>query len=84
MGMYFAGAFFEGYIVSRVSTSLMFMLIFASIGATVLRFARASGGGAATDPADGWSPDVEFADLSDSYGRDASEDPSDSRGRSVA
>lgn len=37
--MYFAGSMFEGYIVSRVSTSLVFMLLFSGVGAWLVSLA---------------------------------------------
>jgi hypothetical protein len=41
-GMYFAGAMFEGYIMSRVSAALVFMLIFSAIGGRLIAMANAS------------------------------------------
>jgi hypothetical protein len=40
--MYFGGSVFEGYVISRVSTQLVMMLIFSAIGARLLQMTSAS------------------------------------------
>lgn len=39
--MYFAGAMFEGYMIARVSTSLVFLLIFGAIGTRLAAMGKA-------------------------------------------
>lgn len=41
--MYFGGSMFEGYMISRVSTSLVFMLLFSTFGAAVIHLSRSQG-----------------------------------------
>lgn len=76
--MYFGGAIFEGYMISRVSTSLIFMLLFSTFGAAVIQLSRSQG--AEHEPGEGVFTQHEGAEGNASWYDEEEHAPPDSAG----